>query len=71
MPFAFTPACYPIDISVLVLGGIGSVGVSSDRSTIVSVDNGFGQNVVAFDAVSGYKISSTYSFIQYLILTYL
>ncbi len=63
MLFAFNPACHPIYISVLVSGRIRSVGFSNDGGTIVSVDDGYGQNVVAFDAVSGYLVSSTYSLI--------
>ena len=43
------------------LGYIRGVGFSNDGGTIVSVDDGFGQNVVAFDVASGWIISSTYS----------
>ncbi len=45
-------------ISVFISEAIRSVGFSSDGGTIVSVDEGSGQNVVAFDAVSGWKIST-------------
>ncbi len=59
----FNPACHPIYTSSFISGGILSVGFSSDGGTIVSVDDESGQKVVAFDAASGYIVSSTYSLI--------
>ncbi len=61
--FAFNPACHLVYTYELVSGAICRVGFSNDGGTIVSVDNGFGQNVVAFDVASGWIISSTYSFL--------
>ncbi len=52
---------YPSFTCAFLSGGICSVGFSNDGATIVSVDDGSGQNVVAYDAVSGYIVSSTYS----------
>ena len=68
MLFALKPACHPIYTSVLVSGSIRSVGFSNDGGTLVSVDEESGQNVVAFDAVSGWIISSTYSLIRRVFL---
>ena len=59
----FTTLALPIYKSVFILGYIISVGFSNDGGTIVSVNNGFRQNVVAYDAVSGWIISSFYLFI--------
>ncbi len=66
--FAFNPACHLIYMTVLVSGCIRSVGFSNDGGTIVSVDSNSEQNVVAFDAVSGYIVSSTYSLICRVLL---
>ncbi len=49
---------YPGFTYVLFSGGVWSVGLSSDGCTIVSVDDESGQNLVTFDTVSGWLIST-------------